>query len=962
MDAERRRLLSRIYEQACSLPTEKRRAFLDEAWGSDQSLRQDLESLLAGDPPADSLSTAPAADQTFADSPRKPADTAQGVMEAGTILGSYRIEGLLGRGGMGLVYRAHDTKLGREVAIKTLRPSLHDAGAVHRFQREARALAKVNHPNICQIYEIGEAANQPFIAMELLEGESLAARLERGPLSTIDAIQTTTAILSALAVLHGRHFVHRDVKPSNVFLAPHGVKLLDFGLARQVDASAVETQLALTQSGTIVGTHQYMAPEQLLGEPVDERADLFAVGVLLFESIAGKRPFAGDSIVAVLHAILREDPPSLVGSAGITAVDRIVRRALAKAPADRYGSADEMARELHAVAPLVDSASARTQSTTRLAVLPFRVLRDDPELESLAFGLADALTTALTGVESLIVRSSLLCARFAGEPLDLKKLGADLDIDSVLAGVILGAGDRIRVSAQLLGVADGKVMWSRASEVLRDELMGLEAELATAVQSALGLVSVHERRVGGPPPIESIAVLPLDNLSGDREQDYFADGMTDALITDLAKLPGLKRVIARGSVMRYRGSHKPLAKIAQELRVDALVTGAVLRAGDRVRITAQLINPATEEQLWADRYERDLHDVLPLQNEILATIASQIKVKLTRQDQARLATAQRVNPEAYELCLKGRFYADKLSRESFDMALEHYQRALEKEPDYAPAHAGIGLTLLARAHMGFLPPSEGMAAGKAAALKAIALDDSFADVHAQLAASAYYGEWDWSATERALQRALDLNPNLSIGHQLRAELLMLDGRRDEAAVALDRCLELDPLNPWTQTAVGGRYLRIDRDDEGVALLEKALRADPNLALAHQYLATAFHKRGAFARAVSEARIFLALKGHEDVADALGRNYDTEGYRGGMRRAAESLAARASATYVQPTWVAGFYAFADDEARAFEWLERAYEVRDSWLVFLPTDPRFSRLRGDSRFTDLLRRMNIGVRQE
>jgi TolB-like protein len=960
MDAERRRQISRIYQQACSLPTEERRAFLDREWGGDQALRQELESLLADD--TSGLPTIPTADPTSADSHRPPADPAPCVMEPGTTLGSYRIEGLLGAGGMGLVYRAYDTKLGRDVAIKTLRPSLDDPGAVDRFQREARALAKVNHPHVCQIYEIADAAGQPFIAMELLEGESLAARLERGPLATTEAIQTTTAILSALALLHGRGFVHRDVKPSNVFLTAHGVKLLDFGVARQFDDSAAETQLALTKSGTVVGTYQYMAPEQLLGEPVDGRADLFAVGVLLFESITGKRPFAGDSMVAVLHAILHEAPPSLVGSAGIIAVDRIVRRALAKVPADRYGSADEMARELLAVAALVDSASARTQSITRVAVLPFRVLPADPELESLAFGLADAVSTVLTGVESLVVRSSLLCARFAGEVLDLKKLGKDLDVDCVLAGMILGAGDRVRVSAQLLAVADGKATWSRASEVLREELMGLDDELATAVQSALGLVSVHDRRVGGPPPIESIAVLPLDNLSGDRGQDYFADGMTDALITDLAKLPGLKRVIARGSVMRYKGTQKPLAKIAQELKVDALVTGAVLRAGNQVRITAQLINPTTDAQLWADRYEGDLRDVLPLQNEILAAIASQLKVKLTGHDQARLVSPQRVNPEAYELCLKGRFYMDKLSRESFDIALEHYQRALEKEPDYALAHAGIGLTLLARAHMGFVPPSEGMAAGKAAALKAIELDDTFADVHAQLAASAYYGEWDWSGTERALLRALDLNPNLSIGHQLRAELFMLNGQRAEAGAALDRCLELDPLNPWTQTSVGGRYLRIDRDDEGVALLEKALRADQNLALAHQYLATAFHRRGAFARAVSEARVFLTLKGHQDSADALRAGDDAEGYRGGMRRAGESLAARASATYVQPTWVAAFYAFADEEASAFEWLDRAYEVRDSWLVFLPTDPRFSRLRGDSRFTDLLRRMNIGVRQE
>jgi tetratricopeptide (TPR) repeat protein len=377
----------------------------------------------------------------------------------------------------------------------------------------------------------------------------------------------------------------------------------------------------------------------------------------------------------------------------------------------------------------------------------------------------------------------------------------------------------------------------------------------------------------------------------------------------------LKRVIARSSVMRYKGTDKTLVRIARELNVDALVTGAVLRSGDRVRITAQLIHPITGEQLWADRYERDLRDILALQNEILSSIAGQIKVKLTRQDAARLASARPVNPEAYELCLKGRFHAEKLSRDSFDVALQHYQLALEKEPDYALAHAGIGLVLLARAHMGFVPPREGMAAGKMAVLKALELDDTLAEAHVQLAANAYYGEWNWSATERALARALGLNPNLSVGYQVRADLLLLNRRRAEAAAALDRCLELDPLNPWTQTAVGGRYLRIDRDEEGVALLERALRADPNLALAHQYLATAFHKRGSYADAVILSRTFLSLKGHDEAADALWRGFGGSDYRGAMRLAAESLAARASAVYVQPTWVAALYAFGDDDARA-----------------------------------------------
>ena len=381
--------------------------------------------------------------------------------------------------------------------------------------------------------------------------------------------------------------------------------------------------------------------------------------------------------------------------------------------------------------------------------------------------------------------------------------------------------------------------------------------------------------------------------------------MTEALITDLARLAGLKRVIARSSVMRYKGTDKTLLRIARELNVDALVTGAVLRSGNRVRVTVQLIHPITGEQLWADRYERDLRDILTLQNDILSSIASQIKVKLTRQDAARLASVRPVTPEAYELCLKGRFHAEKLSRDSFDVALEHYRLALEKEPDYALAHAGIGGVLLARAHMGLVS-----AGGGDGRRQVGHLEGDRARRH-NLRGARSTGEQRLLPgmelerdRSRALQRALEFNPNL-IGGTSWAELLLLNGRRAEAAGALDWCLELDPLNPWTQTSIGGRYLGIDRDEEGIALLKRALRADPNLALAHQYLATAFHKRGAYAQVVCESRAFLTLKGHEEAADALENGCGTAGYQGGMRLAADALATCATIRYVQPTWVAAF---------------------------------------------------------
>jgi serine/threonine protein kinase/tetratricopeptide (TPR) repeat protein len=406
-------------------------------------------------------------------------------------IGHYAIVRKLGQGGMGVVYAARDERLERTIALKTMSSLADDDTARKRFWREAKAAAAVNHPNICQLYEIGEDRGELFIAMELLEGEALAERLRRGALNVSEAIPVGLGILAALSALHARGIVHRDLKPSNVFLTPHGVKLLDFGLARPTDpdlARSIGAATELTRSGMVLGTPRYMAPEQVTGEGLDARSDLFAAGAILFEMLAGRPAFSGRNVVEILHATLYEQPPALTGSPAVAAADRVIRRALAKRPADRPATADEMADELRAVTGTVgDDTPALARALTRLVVLPFRILRPDPETDFLAFSLPDAISTSLSGMGPLVVRSSATAARFAGEAPDLKALAAEADVDRVVMGTLLRAGEQLRAAVQLVEAPGGTLLTSHTVQAPLGDLFRLQDDIAQRVVDALSL-------------------------------------------------------------------------------------------------------------------------------------------------------------------------------------------------------------------------------------------------------------------------------------------------------------------------------------------------------------------------------------------------------------------------------------------------------------------------------------------
>jgi len=495
-----------LFQAAVARPADERAAFVAAAAGDDAALRHDVESLLRSDTSdVDFLDQLPVArDSVLVDplgalqaSVGPPQSDASSDLPAPTTLGRYRITNKLGEGGMGVVYAAQDDRLNRRVALKMIRKAAADDRARERLWREARVAASVNHPNVCQLYEICEENGELFLAMELLEGESLAVKLTAGPMPCAEAVRITLAVLGALEALHRRGVVHRDLKPSNVFLTAHGVKLLDFGLARAAPEVGAATGTGLTLPGAVMGTPNYMAPEQVLGQMVDARTDLFAAAGVLFEMLCGKPPFARDTVVSVLHAIVNEQPPALGGSPAIVAVDRAIHRALSKSAADRYQTADAMAQDLRAALLAPDTGTAWTaRPMTRLIVLPFRILRADPETDFLAFSLPDAITSGLSGLDSLIVRSSLVASRLAAQAADLKTIASEADVDVVLTGTLVRAGEQLRVSTQLVESPGGTLVWSHASQLSLGDIFKLQDDLATRIVESLSLpLTAREHRM-----------------------------------------------------------------------------------------------------------------------------------------------------------------------------------------------------------------------------------------------------------------------------------------------------------------------------------------------------------------------------------------------------------------------------------------------------------------------------------
>ena len=772
------------------------------------------------------------------------------------IAGKYRIVEEIGRGGMGVVYKAEDIKLQRPVALKFLPHQwISDPDARERFIQEARAASALDHPNICNIYEIGEAEDdRMYIAMAFYEGESLREKIKHGPLAPEDALGLAIQAATGMAKAHQKGIVHRDIKPANLLItADDVVKVVDFGLAK------LAGQVKLTREGTTVGTVAYMSPEQAKGEAVDQRTDIWSLGVVLYEMLSGVLPFKGDYEQTLIHSILQEEPERLgkLRKDLPPGLENIVFKALSKNPGDRYQSMDELLEDLQSVAE---------------------------------------------GLKPVRAASMI----FRGRVLGLKKVHAY----PAIAGILI------------LAIVAWLIIFPKRGQAF-----------------------------------DSIAVLPLQNLTGDPEQEYFSDGMHEALITDLGRLAGLKRVIARSSMMRFKGTKKPLHEIAQELKVDALITGAVLRSGNRVRVTAQLINPANDAQIWARSFEHDLSDILSLQNEIVSEVTREVGVKLTLQEETRLAGAGKINPQAYEAYLKGRFHLLKMTRTDLDRALQYFELALNTDAHYALAYAGIATVWAGRQQQGLASASETTPRVAEAAAKALELDSTLAEVHYTLAVIRTWVYWDWEGAETEFRTAIDLNPNYAEARAYYSHLLNILGRPKEAMPQIERALDVDPFNSLFQALYGMDLMYARRYDDAIGLLRETLKTSPNDLVALSTLRSALHMKHLDTEALEVWKQSYAARDDREAEEALARGFEEGGYSGALRRVAETLVARSKTTYVSPWQIGTLYTRAGMKDEAIDWLEKAYIARDQNMPYLGVDPIFETLRDDPRYQGLLRKMKL-----
>ncbi len=756
------------------------------------------------------------------------------TIPAGARLGPYEILSPLGAGGMGEVYRARDTKLDREIAVKVLPPEMaSSAERLQRFQREARTLAALDHPGVVAVYSVEEADGVHFLTMQLVEGQSLDLLIAGGPLRVERLVAIAAAMAEALAAAHEKGIVHRDLKPANVMVTKDGrVKVLDFGLAK-VDGGGnapVDSELATdvqTREGIVMGTVPYMSPEQLQSQAMDHRTDIFSLGVILYEMAAGRRPFEGSSSAQLISSILRDTPRPLGEVRGDVPADleRIVRRCLERDPRRRFQSALDVSNELEELHREVQASAGRTRPS--------------------------------------------------------------------------GAAPSSQISA--------------------------------------------------------LAVLPLSNLSREPEEEFFADGMTDALITDLGKLARLK-VISRGSSMLYKGTGKPPGQIASELGVDAVVEGSVYRAGDRVRISARLIQGATDELLWAERYDRKLEDVLTLQDELARAIAREVNAALQAPREATRPAPRKVDPEVYLLDLRGRQAREMRTESGFRAALELFQQCIDRDPTYAPAYVGLAESLSMLANYGIVAPPEVVQRILAAAQKALDLDDSSADAHRVLAFVRWQFEFAWGEAMTEYERALELDPNSVLTNYWFGVYLAIIGSFDRANVLLGRAQELDPLSLLITAIRGWICFLARRFDDAVPYYRRVLAIDANHYVTLWYLGETLVELGVYDEGIAALEKALAGSGRiSRLLGYLGYAYGRAGRTSDARRMLAELESRERDRYVPPYFLGLVHCGLGETAAALDRLEQAYTARDTMLRDLRADPQWDRLRSEPRFEALMKRM-------
>ncbi len=770
-------------------------------------------------------------------------------------LSHYRILEQIGAGGMGVVYRAHDQRLDRDVALKVL-PSgaLENEGARKRFRKEALALSKLNHPNIATVFDFDLEDGTDFLVEELIPGLSLSEMLLSGPLPEREIVNLGAQLAEGLAAAHEQGVIHRDLKPSNIRVTPDArLKLLDFGLAKMMGRAApLDATASLTETQTVSGTLPYMSPEQLLNEKLDARTDIWAAGCVLYEMAIGRRPFLGSG-PALTDAILHQPPAALskLNHKVLPGLEAIVLKCLEKDPDLRYASARDLAVDLHRLA---------SPSAMATATVPARRAHT---------------RRVLIGTVGVAVAAVVAAAAF----------------------------------------------WS----------WGLPRKVPQLS-----------------PTTPSIAVLPFADLSPEKDQEYFSDGLAEELLNALAKIPEL-RVTARTSSFRFKGKNEDLHVIGEKLNVATVLEGSVRKQGNRVRISAQLIKVSDGFHLWSETYDRELTDIFAVQEEIARSVAAALKVTLLG---GKAPSSPGTGEEAYNAYLQGRYCYQRSSRENLAKAVAYYQQAIRLDPRYAPAWTGLAEARSRQADWGYLPVGEAYRKAREAVERALALDTNLADAHAAMGWINMVYEWDWAAADTSYQRALTLAPGNATVVYDTAALHFILGHVEEALKFYREAAEMDPLNSQIRVDLARAAYYAGRFDEAVDTLQKTLELDPERPYAHALLGRVYLAEGHPQRALMEIErepdLPWRLQGLALAFHALARAKEADA-------ALEELVANYNAEFAFQ--IAEAYAFRGDTDRAFDWLERAYLQRDAGLPQLKGHPLLESLEHDPRYAALLKKMRL-----
>jgi serine/threonine protein kinase/tetratricopeptide (TPR) repeat protein len=777
-------------------------------------------------------------------------------MMIGKTISHFRLLERVAAGGMGVVYKARDEKLNRNVALKFVSESLaRDRVAIERFLREARAVSALNHPNVCTIYEVDEFEGSFFIALEFLDGESLEQYTSHHNLTAEEILDIGIQVAEGLSAAHAKGIIHRDIKPSNIFVTTgHIVKILDFGLSKLTNESPENVAIGsndvtangemLTSATGMVGTLSYMSPEQARGDALDPRTDLFSLGAVIYEMASGQKAFSGDTPALILSAVMSARPP-LIRSFDQNfpiQLERLIDKALQKTRALRYQSALELAGEL-------------------------KRLRYDMR------GGKPSVTTT---------------------PHEELPLAAD------------PAMTRARKKKQ----------------------------------------------------ISSLAVLPFGNeISDDPDAAYLSEGITDNIINSLSRFPGIS-VMARSTVFRYKNPTDP-QKIGRELNVGAVLIGGVLQRGDRLIVNAELVDVADGRQLWGSQYNTKLSEIFTIQEEISNQIWSELRLRLSTQEKEKLHHHDTRDPVAYQLYLKGRHHWNKRTPDGVKKAIRYLQQAIDQDPGYALAYAGLADCFTLFGGYRFLPPREAFPMARASAMKALEIDARVAEAHNSLATTSLFYDWNWSQAEEEYKRAIRLSPRYATAHQWYTIFLAVMERPDEALVSILRAHELDVLSLPINTHLGWAFYFFRRFDDAIKQLRATLELDPDYILAHFVLGQAYTQRNLYTEAVAELQIAAGLSARlPPILSALGYAHALAGEVDQARQILVELAEASSKKYVSAYDLALVNLGLGQKDIAFELLHDAVKERCGWLIFLKIEPVLDALRSDPRFRDLVQ--TVGLR--